>query len=83
MREITKENVGEVITETTEFLKEVAQLPETFEDYALICGYLRDLARAAVVTEENSRNVNSNLEVVAEILDASQKLFFSCYYDYE
>lgn len=84
MKEITFENALQVTKEATENLKRATERCETFLDFAEICASLRDLSTATLVTsghegfEDYDSTTKTNLEVLAEILDASSKLFVSC-----
>ena len=84
MKEITKENALKVMHESTQNLQRAAESCETFLDFAEICASLRDLSTATLVTsghkgfEDYDSTTKTNLEVLAEILDASSKLFVFC-----
>lgn len=84
MTDITIKNAQQVAEECTKRLQIAAQHSETFQDFAEICACLSDISKTILVTsghkgyEDFDSTTKTNLEVLAEILDASSKLFYSC-----
>jgi hypothetical protein len=80
---INRENAVETVENAISTIRDVAQSADQFIDFSNICHNLSILAKATIVVDrEYDKQYDSttitNLEALAEILDASAKLFKSC-----